>query len=342
MQDASSGQIDKYKIVFRGELKPRQDLISVKARLAALLGVRGELVEKLFQGGPVLVSTDLPLDEAQFFKLKFEKTGAVCHMLDVSAAPPAEIKPRPVVSARPSPGMPSPSPQTGGSSSPQPAAAGVNSQFTFRRHEKKSNAPAALATGGIIVGVLIIIGIIIGITTPKQETSKSSKPSRSSRVQKRSSTGSALLSNKTKSFNDPKGYYSIALPEGYKISNKSAGSRSKITFSYSKNTSVSVLASPMRKQWDPQAEMTKKVTDIQRGRAGAFSRYRVAGYGLVNFGFLDGYQIILRKKNEIAHAYAMVSDSSIAFSIAIISMGKNSQENHDTLDTAVKDSLMVY
>jgi hypothetical protein len=88
--------------------------------------------------------------------------------------------------------------------------------------------------------------------------------------------------------------------------------------------------------------MMKKVADIENGRAGPLSQYRVAGYGLINFGSLEGYQIILRRTGEIAHAYAMVSDGGIAFSIAIVSLGKESEGNHDILDSAVKNNLMVY
>jgi hypothetical protein len=57
---------------------------------------------------------------------------------------------------------------------------------------------------------------------------------------------------------------------------------------------------------------------------------------------MDGYEIILRKSNEVAHAYAMVSHTNVAFSIAIVCMGSKSEQNYNTLNAAVRSNLEVY
>jgi len=342
---------DKYKVVFCGELKAGQDLISVKARLATLLGVQGAVVQKLFLEKPVLVKTDLALDTAQLFKLDFEKTGALCQMLDVSAVPKPPppprvlagiIKPRPVVAPLPPPAVTSPFPRDSGPISPQPiTAVPEDSEFSFRQQKKKKSPAPIILT---IVGIIAAAAIISLLTSPKKETSSDKSPniSRSSPAKKRSSAASGLLSSQTKPFDDPKGYYSISLPEGYKVANKSSGSRSRISFTYSRKTSVTITALPMKKMWDPQEEMMKKVTGIQRGRATGFSRYQVAGYQIVNFSGMEGYEIILRKSKEVAHAYEMVSSTNVAFSIAIVCMGTNSEQNYNILNSAVRNNLEVY
>lgn len=83
--------MEKYKIVFCGEVQKGHDLLSVKSRLAALFKVRSSIVDKLFQETPVLVRTDLQLETALSFKKDFERTGARCQMLEISAQPQAPV-----------------------------------------------------------------------------------------------------------------------------------------------------------------------------------------------------------------------------------------------------------
>ena len=350
MQDASFGNNEKYKIVFCGDMKANQDMISVKARLAAFLGVTGALVEKLFRGKPVLVNSDLPLDEAQLFKLEFEKTGAICQMLEVSAVPqpslkPKElagiIKPRPMVSAQPSQGADPPYPQETAPIGSQPVTFEGDRQFSYRRQPGKKNPLPIILS---VVAILAVLGIIANLSSSKKKTDTytPSIPTTSPSSRIKSSGRSGVLPEQTKPFDDPKGYYSISLPGGYRTANKSSGTRSKISFTYSRYTNITILASPMKRMWNPQEEMTKKISEIQSGKAGVFSRYQVDRYNLIDFNRMHGYEIILSTGNDIAHAYAVVSESNIAFSIAIVCMGKNSRENHDILVSAVRDNLEAY
>ena len=350
--------MEKYKIVFCGELQEGHDMLSVKSRLAALFKVRGIMVDKLFQGTPVLVRTDLSLDVALAFKKEFERTGALCQMLDVSAQPqlPVVVKSDKIPvnkgleiplaadnpdlfpttpSSPPSPPPPSPS----SSSFSDPSAVPVNRQVAYYQSggvKKKSSNSIVFVVGAIMLGAVIFFGLLKkdGSVSPGNQPGGIGNPGAST-----SSSHSNLLSENTVPFNDPNNYYSVNLPKGYRVENRSSGQRSKIAFNYSANINVTIIASPMNKPWDPQASMDDRVNALQGGRGGELSGYNIDDYGLVNINGMDGYEIILSKSNQLLHAYAMVSGNNIAFSVAIVCIGSNWKENHDILDKAIRDSL---
>lgn len=331
--------MEKYKIVFCGELKTGHDLLSVKTQLASLFKVSGIVLDKLFLGKPVLVRTNLSFNEAQAFKMNFEATGACCQMLEVSEKSqipgsniPAASAGTAAVHQSITPSTPSAqevSRPTSDYSSPKSP-----SQFTFRQPsppQKKSSALLVIVFIGIILSALVIFKSASRKNSSEPSSQLSSKP--------RSSSVSRGLSNNTITFKDYKGYYTLAIPDGYKVNNKSSGNRSKIIFNYSPNIVLAIIASPMKKQWNPGEEMIVKITAINDGRAGDLSRMKITGYGLVDFNGLNGYELILRKGNKLAHAYALVSASNTAFSISIVTEGNNYQQNHDILDSAVRRSL---
>ncbi|MGD2090899.1 MAG: hypothetical protein PVH61_32295 [Candidatus Aminicenantes bacterium] len=330
----------KYKIVFCGELKANNDLLSVKTRLASLFKASGLMIDKLFIGKPVLVRTNLSFNEAQAFKMNFEAAGACCQMLEVSEKPQIPGANLPAASTKTAPVNPSPTPSPSSAqgvsrSSPSSSSTGTpGSQFTYRQPSPPQNKSNALL---IIVFVVIIISAFVIFKAASRKSS--SAPSSQLTSKSRSSSVSRGLSNNTTTFTDYKGYYTLAIPDGYKVNNKSSGNRSKIIFNYSPNIVLAIIASPMKKQWNPQEEMIVKITAINDGRAGDLSRMKIAGYGLVDFNGLNGYELILRKGNKLAHAYALVSASNTAFSISIVTEGNNYQQDHDILDSAVRRSL---
>ena len=332
--------MEKYKIVFCGELKTGHDLLSVKTQLASLFKVPGIVIDKLFVGKPVLVRTNLSSNEAQAFKMNFEATGACCQMLEVTEKPQIPGSNTPAASTETTPEHQSPTPSP-------PSAQEVNrpssfssstktsgSQFTYRQPSPPQNKSSALL---IIVFIAIIISAFVIFKAAPRKSS--SAPSSQLPSKPRSSSASRELSNNTTTFKDYKGYYTVSLPAGFRVTNKSSGNRSKILLNYSPDISVTIIASPMNKQWNPEEELMEKIMAITNGRAGALSRFDVNRYSLVNFNGLDGYEIILKKGSELAHAYALVSSSSTAFSISIVTKGNNYQENHDILDSAVRRSF---
>lgn len=329
----------KYKIVFCGELKTGCDLLSVKTQLASLFKVSGIVIDKLFIGKPVLVRTNLSFNEAQAFKMNFEATGACCQMLDVSEKPqiPGPNIPSALAETTPVYQSPTPSPpsaQEVSRSSPVSSSPKSPGQFTFRQSSPPPKKSSALL---VIVFIAIIISAVVIFKTASRKSS--SAPSSQLSSQPRSSSASPALSNNTTTFKDYKGYYTLAIPDGFRVNNKSSGNRSKIIFNYSPDIVLAIIASPMKKEWNPEKEMNEKVMAIRSGKAGDLSRMNLTNYRLVDFNGLDGYELILKKGKKLAHAYALVSAANTAFSISIVTEGDNYQENHDVLDSAVRRSL---
>jgi hypothetical protein len=353
--------MEKYKIVFCGELQEGHDLLSVKARLASLFKIPGVVVDKLFQGKPVLVRTGLKLDTAHSFRKEFERTGARCQMLEVSQQPQP---PAPPVTEAPGAVSETPGeidvyrqspPDSRLSTPPSPSPAAAARQFSFRQatpvREKNNTLTVVVTVLIIIVAFIFLISLFKksnvdnpavssrqGIThhSPSRSTPRSTSPPPQ---QTQPAARRGLLSENTVPFQDPKNHYSVNLPEGCRVVNQSTGQRSKVTYSYSFNTTVIIIATPMSKKWDPQKAMSDKVTAIQDGKAGELSRYTLDRYGLVNFNELDGYEIVLSGNDQLAHAYALISPNNVAFAISIVTMGGYKQENHDILDSIIRSTL---
>jgi len=333
MSNTSPNQTGKYKIVFCGELQNGQDLYSVKSKLSSLLKLPLPMVEKMFVGKPALLKTALTLDEAQSFKKGIEKAGVLCHLLRVHEKVEA-----PASSSSTAPEKKPAADYTPSSFGPPPAA---------RSQDGASGKIIAMFIGIIFLAIVVFNMISqTKVEIPGAGASRpgatARKPSPDSPSSPRSDSSPGLLPDNLSDFDDPKQYYSVSLPEGYRSSNRSSGSRSKVLFSYPGGANVTIIASPMRKKWDPQSTMDQKVRAIREGRAGGFSRFEITQYQLVNLSGMEGYEIVLKKDGNIAHAYAMVTPNNIAFSISIATSGKNSRENHDILDSAIRGSLRFY
>ncbi len=355
----------KYKIIFWGELQKNHDLLSVKTNLAAMFNVPGVVVDKLFPGKPVLIRTDLSQEAAQSFKMNFETTGAGCQVLKLSEKPQP---PAPGVPDVPGvPGVPAvPDQETKAPGAEQPAVLSPPStaprKFTYQpprrlpKTGKKINVLTLLVIPAAILVVFIIFKAISGsggseskpapstptVTSPDtSRTTPASRPSTpQSPPQSQMPAGSRLQAEPTKTFEDPQKYYSVSLPEGYIYINESRGKQSKFLFNYSANINVTIIASPLTgKKRNHQEAMYAKVTEIESGNAGPLSRLGISRYELVNFSGLEGFEILLEQGTQLVHMYELVSPGNTTFSIIIVTIGDNNQENHDILNAAVRDSL---
>jgi len=315
----------KYKIVFTGQIQPGQDHLTVKARLASIFGLTGSQIEKLFPGKPVLVKGNLTYDDARLFKMKLEQGGAVCQLLEMSEKPSFQATKQEPVKVFPPAEQVAPVPVATGPKAVSLPMAG-NGEFTFRKADAKSGPPKYLWVIGAVI-ILIVISSVIG-----------RKPTQGRPISGNGSSAS-IENAEPKVFVDPKDYYSVSLPGNYTISNKSAGSRSKITFKYPGQNTVTIIASPMNRQWIPEQQMLTKVDSIRKGRAGPISSFTIVRYQLVYFNDLNGYEIVLRKGNQLAHSYAAVTSTNVAFSIAIVTSGRNSQADHDKLNDMITSTI---
>ena len=119
-------------------------------------------------------------------------------------------------------------------------------------------------------------------------------------------------------FRDPNGYIRADLPVGFKITDKTQGTRSKVVLTYSPDFEVVVIASEMpNAAWDPQTELNKKRGAIESGAAGPLSRMKVDSSELVAFGEFKGYELKLSGGRFNARAYAMVG-RGVSVSISMV------------------------
>jgi hypothetical protein len=140
-------------------------------------------------------------------------------------------------------------------------------------------------------------------------------------------------------FQEPNGYYRVSLPGKYAIIKKYSGWRSEITFSYTRNNNVAIVAEPMTRKWDPIGEMGKRLEILRSGRDEVLSGYEVIRYSPVSITNASGYEIKLKSDDFLAHTYVMVSQVGIGLSVSVITSGKDRQYILDTLIDAIHEGL---
>ena len=119
-------------------------------------------------------------------------------------------------------------------------------------------------------------------------------------------------------FRDPNGYIRADLPVGFKTTDKTQGTRSKVILTYSPDFEVVIIASETANAtWDPKTEMNKKRSVIESGAAGPLSRMKIDSSELVAFGEFKGYELKLSGGRVNARAYAMVG-RGVSVSISMV------------------------
>jgi hypothetical protein len=142
-------------------------------------------------------------------------------------------------------------------------------------------------------------------------------------------------------FQEPNGYYRVSLPGKYAVIKKYSGWRSEITFSYTRNNNVTIVAEPMTRKWDPIGEMRKRVQILRSGGDEVLSGYEVIRYNPVSINNAPGYEIMLKSEDFLAHTYDMVSRVGIGLSVSVITSGKDRQYILDTLADAIHKGLEI-
>ncbi len=148
--------------------------------------------------------------------------------------------------------------------------------------------------------------------------------------------------NNTTLFNDPAGFYSITLPAGYTRSDESGFERSKITFTYPDRTLLTILATPMKTEWNAEQAMQDKVAEIQEGRAGELSFYKVISSKVLTIGSATGYEIVLEKTGFLSHFYLLVTPDNSSVTINLITEGRHRQHTHDSMIMEIEGSLEIF
>jgi len=316
MENFELNKSEKYKIVFCGEIKSDQDLYTAKVRLSSLLNVPLVFVEDLFDGKPILLKTDLSQNEAQSFKYEIEETGIICHLLRVSESTKnLQVNDEHVKHV--------PSKHVSSKRVPYFRPSSITS-------DKEGKAKKILKFS---IGV-ILIAIVLSSIPQESNVIRHARPSL-----KKPKFVKGSLSDKIKKFDEPYGYYKISLPSGYRVINKSSGSRSKIIFSYSDNISVAIMAIPVSNIWNVKTKMDQKVRDFKQGKAGRLARFDLVRYGLTDFNGMEGYEMVFRQGGSLMQVFSFISSRNIEFSISIVVLNKHGEKDYNALKSAVKESL---
>ncbi|MFH0878720.1 MAG: hypothetical protein V2A34_03320, partial [Lentisphaerota bacterium] len=145
-------------------------------------------------------------------------------------------------------------------------------------------------------------------------------------------------------FRDPKGYYTVMLPAGYKMEDRSNGSQSKKSFNYSKDLSLWLLANEMRKSWDPESAMKEKMEAINSGRAGFPSDVKVVSHGLIELNGAKGYEFIIEgagQGNKLrAYTVALVSNKT-SMAVSITCTGESDLPLFNQIQSSIAGSLRL-
>lgn len=147
-----------------------------------------------------------------------------------------------------------------------------------------------------------------------------------------------------KEFRDFSGYYTVQLPEGFTIINKTVGPNSKNGFEYGPNLNVWILAHEMRKTWNPETEMMEKAAAIRNGRGPFPGPMSVDQPQLVSLGGGDGYELKIsgtyRARPAHAHTFALVGQG-LAASIAVTCSDEKELALYDTIIESIRETFRL-
>jgi aconitate hydratase len=90
IQPKTDGHVQKYRIIFTGEIEPGQDLQVAKEHLTQILKTSINEVDKLFSGKPVTLNTNLSHSAASEYISELKKIGILSYFEPIQATPPAQ------------------------------------------------------------------------------------------------------------------------------------------------------------------------------------------------------------------------------------------------------------
>lgn len=109
-QQPSTSAPEQYSILFTGEIAQGNNLETVKNKVAAVFRINSSQVAALFTGKPVVVKENVDRQTALQYKAAFERAGAVCQLVPIQAAAPAQPTPPPLPQSAATTGAASPKP----------------------------------------------------------------------------------------------------------------------------------------------------------------------------------------------------------------------------------------
>ncbi|MCI0470395.1 MAG: hypothetical protein L0Y73_01925 [Candidatus Aminicenantes bacterium] len=201
-----------------------------------------------------------------------------------------------------------------------------------------------------LIVILVILSVVAYVALkPKSSSEKKVKETGSPAASElptdssvKRTTATPIQSAELATFNDPHGFYSLLLPEGYSKNDESSGDVSKINFSYWERTSITITANPMKDEWKAEEEMKKKVKEIESGSAGTLSLYTITAYNLTAIDEAQGYELLMERTGILCHHFYLVVPGKNAVSLTIITEGSDRQAKHDYLVGKIQDNLQIF
>lgn len=147
-------------------------------------------------------------------------------------------------------------------------------------------------------------------------------------------------------FTDPLRLFSVQLPPGFWVTNKSAKgeAKSRLSFSYGPPVSISIIASPMSGAWNAEKAMKDKLAGIRSGAAKLPPNVTVEASGVIQLDGSPGYEISfsdgpVNGKTRM-HSFTTVKDGA-SVSVAIVCTSKEQFKLFREIISAFRNTLKV-
>jgi hypothetical protein len=141
-------------------------------------------------------------------------------------------------------------------------------------------------------------------------------------------------------FQEPNGYYRIALPGKHSIITSYSGWRSVATFRYNSSNSVSISSEPSPGRWAPEQEMSNRVRLIENGADDEFAGFEIVESGLSTLQGANGFELLLRRDDVDARLIEVASRDGLQYSISIVATGEDREYVMDKLTAAIRSNFV--
>jgi hypothetical protein len=153
--------------------------------------------------------------------------------------------------------------------------------------------------------------------------------------------------HETTYYQDPHAYFSLNLPKGYTILDKSAGKKKETFITYPPNINITITSKKAGEEWDSENEMYNRIMSIREGKDPGFA-FEVDRYGPIEFGGGKGYEITLSgSKKSIAtkvQSYVVASYNKIVYIDIVCRNWRTSNVNKlfNQIKKSIVKTLLVY
>lgn len=147
-------------------------------------------------------------------------------------------------------------------------------------------------------------------------------------------------------YEDPQGYFTVAIPAYKERIQQSDESRSKYTLVYSTNLSVIFIANGRHEPWDVQRSMNEKYQGFVQGRAGSQLAALTVGKPVqIAVQNATGYEMTLHSQTgavsrQAMHLFVLAGDQT-SVSVVVQCVGEDDKALYQQLIRSIRSSLAI-